>query len=135
MTPACNESFHQFKTFLASKKIVRTHDHSLLFHLQIDASGVGIGAVLLQPDQDSGVLHPVAYHSAKLKKDQMQYSTIEKEALALVLALKRFEYYLHQSRRPTMIFTDHNPLAFLHSMKNINQRILRWALLTQPFNL
>ena len=115
--------------------MVWTPDHSHPFQLQIDASGVGIGAVLLQKDPLSGILHPVAYHSAKLKKHQMNYSTIEKEALALVLALQRFECYLHPSPETIEVYTDHNPLAFLQAMKNKNQRILRWALLTQPFNL
>ena len=134
-TPICDQAFHHLKTFLSSEPVVWTPDHSRPFHLQVDASGVGVGAVLLQADPTSNIFHPIAYHSAKLKKHQLNYSTIDKEALALVLALQRFECYLHPGTQITKIFTDHNPLAFLHAMKNKNQRILRWALLTQPFNL
>ena len=134
-TPACDQAFRILKVFLSSEPVVWTPDHSRPFHLQVDASGVGVGAVLLQSDPERDILHPVAYYSAKLKKHQLSYSTIEKEALALVKALQRFECYLHHGPPPTKIFTDHNPLAFLTTMKNKNQRILRWALLTQPFDL
>lgn len=126
----CDQSFHRLKAFLASKP-----DYTSPFHLQIDASGVGVGAVLLQPDPTTDVLHPVAYYSAKLKKHQTNYSTIEKEALALVLAIKKFECYLQSCPQTTLVFTDHNPLTFIQTNKTSNQRILRWALLTQPYNL
>ncbi|KAK4328633.1 hypothetical protein Pmani_000942 [Petrolisthes manimaculis] len=105
------------------------------FHLQIDASGIGVGGVLLQADQQTNVLHPVAYHSCKLKKYQQSYSTIEKEALALVHAIQKFECYLQPSPHCVQVFTDLNPLAFINSTKFSNQRILRWALLLQSYNL
>ncbi|ORD93046.1 POL4 [Enterospora canceri] len=69
-TPACDQAVRHLKAFLLSSPVVWTPDHSHPFQLQIDASGVGIGAVLLQKDPLSGILHPVAYHSAKLKKHQ-----------------------------------------------------------------
>ena len=87
-TPACEQAFQHLKSFLASSQVVWTPDHSRPFHLETDASGVGTGAVLLQADSLGGIRHPVAYHSAKLKKHQLNYSTIEKDALALILALQ-----------------------------------------------
>ena len=134
-TPACEQSFSRLKTLLASHPVVHAPDFSQPFHLQVDASGVGVGAVLLQPDPSTGVLHPVAYHSAKLKQHQRAYSTIEKEALALVSAIQKFDCYLHLAPHTTMVFSDHNPLTFIHSMKDKNQRILRWALYLQPYHL
>ena len=74
---------------------------------------MGIGAVLLQKDPLSGILHSFAYHSAELKRHQLGYSTIEKEALALVLALQQFECYLYPSPQTIDIYMDRNPLAFL----------------------
>ncbi|KAK3889986.1 hypothetical protein Pcinc_006035 [Petrolisthes cinctipes] len=131
----CNQSFARLKTLLASHPVVHAPDFSQPFHLQIDASGVGVGAVLLQPDPVSGILHPVAYHSAKLKKHQIGYSTIEKETLALISALQKLQCYLRHAQHTTLVFSDHNPLALLNSMKNNNHRILRWALWTQPYNI
>ena len=103
------------------------------FKLTVDAN-VGIGAVLLQED-NNGIDHPVCYFSKKFNKHQKNYSTIEKECLALILEVLQFEIYLTSSISPTVVFSDHNPLSFLHKLKNKNQRLLRWSLLLQEFNL
>ena len=60
--------------------------------------------------------------------------TIEKESLALILAIQQFEVYLTSSTSPIVVFSDHNPLSFLHKFTNKNQRLLRWSLLFQEFN-
>ena len=104
------------------------------FHLMVDASDLGAGAVLMQCD-DKGIKHPVCYFSCKFDQHQKNYSAIEKEALALLLALQHFDVYLNTTVFPIVVFTDHNPLAFVNKMKNNNQRLLRWSLLFQEYNL
>ena len=95
----------------------------------------GIGAVLLQKN-NNGIYNPVCYYfSKKFYKHQKNYSTIEKECLALILAIQQFEVYLTSSTSPVVVFSDHNPLRFPHKLKNKNQRLLRWNLLLQEFNL
>ncbi|KAL2083779.1 hypothetical protein ACEWY4_021552 [Coilia grayii] len=81
-----------------------------------------------------GLITPFIYFSEKFLKHQLNYSTIEKEALAL-LALHHFKVYVGSSSVPVTVFTDHNPLIFLSRMKNTNQRIMRWSLYLQGFNL
>ena len=105
-----------------------------LFKLAVDASDTGAGSVLMQED-GNGVDHPVSYFSKKFNKYQKNYSTIEKECLSLILALQHFEVYLTSSSSPTVVFSDHSPLTFFHKMKNKNQRLLRWSLLFQEYNL
>ena len=68
-------------------------------------------------------------------KHQKNYSTVEKECLSLILALQHFEVYLTSSSSPIVVFSDHSPLTFIHKMKNKNQRLLRWSLLLQEYNL
>lgn len=65
--------------------------------------------------------HPVSYYSKKFSKCQLHYSTIDKEALALMLALQRYEVYVGGSSTPVIVYTDHNPLIFLSRMYNTNQ--------------
>jgi hypothetical protein len=77
----------------------------------------------------------VCYFSTKFKKHQLNYSTIEKETLAMLLALQHFEVYVGSSFLPVTVYTDHNPLVFLARMYNSNQRLMRWALLAQGYNL
>ena len=83
------------------------------FKLAVDASDVGTDRVLLQED-DNGVGNPVSYCSKKFSKHQGNYSTIEKACLSLILALQHFEVYLVSSVAPIVIFSDHNPLTFIH---------------------
>lgn len=64
--------------------------------MEVHASAHGAGAVLLQED-DCGIDHPVCYFSKKFNKHQLNYSTIEKEALALLLAMQHFEVYVGSS--------------------------------------
>lgn len=133
-TKHCQESFDKLKATLTNAPILKSPDHNKPFTLQIDACDKGIGAVLLQ-GSDSGILHPVCYASQKLKTFQQNYSTIEKECLALVFALHKFDVYLNNANHTVKVFTDHNPLKFLNRMKNHNQRLMRWALMLQPYNL
>ena len=102
------------------------------FKLAVDASYTGAVSVLMQED-GNGVDHPVNYFSKKLYNYQKNYSTIEKECLSLILDLQHFELYLTSSSSPTVVFSDHNPLIFIHKMKNKNQRLL--SLLLQEYNL
>lgn len=103
------------------------------FSLQVDASQVGAGAVLQQPDS-AGVVHPVSFFSRKFTTYQLNYSVVEKEALALVWALIHFAVYLNLSR-PIVVYTDHNPLTFLNSLQCPNQRLIRWSLFLQSYSL
>ena len=89
---------------------------------------------MLLQDDPNGVEHPVCFFSKKFDKHQKNYSVVEKEALALVFALKHFETYLSGSGT-IQVFTDHNPLVFLQRMGATNQRILRWSLFLQTFPL
>ena len=86
-------------------------------------------------EDGNGVDHPVSYFSKKNNKHEKNYSTIEKECLSLILASQYFEVYLISSASPTVVFSDHNPLIFIHQIKNKNQRLLRWSLLLQEYNL
>ena len=133
-TPTCQSSFDALKQFLVNQPVLQAPDYSRPFVLQVDACGEGIGAVLLQSNDSSQALHPVCYYSAKLLPYQRAYSTVEKEALALVSSFKHFECYLSVPGYQTLVFSDHNPLTFIEKARLTNQRILRWALTLQAFN-
>lgn len=133
-TEECQTACDNIKTLLSKEPVLRSPDFGQPFTLQTDASDVGVGAVLLQPDPD-GILHPLCYHSAKLKKHQKSYSTIEKECLSLLSALEKFSFFLYDTPYPINVYSDHNPLVFLNRMKNTNQRLMRWSLALQPYTL
>ncbi|KAJ8042675.1 hypothetical protein HOLleu_09493 [Holothuria leucospilota] len=124
----------ELKKALMSSPVLIAPDFEKQFKLAVDASDTGIGAVLLQADEH-GVDHPVCYYSKKFDKHQKNYSTIEKETLALILSLQHFDVYLGTTSFPITVYTDHNPLTFLSKMKNKNQRLMRWSLFLQSYNV
>ena len=79
------------------------------------------------------VEHPVCYYSKRLNVHQQRYSTVEEEALALLLATRNFTVYF--GAHPVTVYTDHSPLQFLKTMGNFNQKLLSWSLELQQYNL
>ena len=125
------KAFSILKRLLVAEPILRLPDMTKPFLLRTDASDAGIGAVLLQ--QHEGKLFPVAYASKKLLPRERNYSIMEKECLAVVWAVKRFNVYLYGA--PFVLQTDHQPLAYLNRAKFTNGRITRWALFLQPYSI
>ena len=101
------------------------------FVLQTDASNRGIGAVLSQLD-DAGQERPVAFISRKLLPREEKYATVEKECLAIKLAIQHFRVYL--LGRHFFVQTDHCCLEWLHRLKENNARLTRWSLALQPYD-
>ena len=130
----CQQAFDRTKAILQTVPVLTSPNFDKPFKLHIDASDVGAGSVLLQ-DDDLGIDHPVCYYSKKFVEYQKHYSTIEKEALSLLLALQHFEVYLSSTPFPIVVYTDHNPLTFLHKMKNKNHRLMRWSLAVADYNI
>ncbi len=88
---------------------------------------------LLQGD-DQGLVRPVSFFSRKFNSYQSNYSVIEKEALSLIWALQHFDVYV-AAGGPIVVYTDHNALTFLRSLRCPNQRLTRWSLFLQAYNL
>ena len=133
-TDDCQMAFDKVKLLLQKSPVLKSPDYEKPFKLIIDSSDVGTGSVLVQEASD-GLDHPVSYFSKKFLKYQRNYSVVEKETLGLVLALEHFDVYLGSTPFKIKVYTDHNPLTFLKTMKNKNQRLVRWSLALQEYNL
>ncbi|CAL8993258.1 unnamed protein product [Prunus brigantina] len=106
-------------------------DWSLPFELMCDASDYAIGAVLGQ--RVNKLAHVIYYASRTLNDAQLNYSTTEKELLAVVFALEKFRSYLVGSK--VIVYSDHAALRFLLTKKDAKPRLIRWILLLQEFDL
>ena len=124
-----DKAFNTLKLKLSSQPILHLPDVNRTFTLRTDASDTGIGAILLQ--EHEGQKFPTAYASKKLLDRERAYSTIEKECLAVVWAVLKFETYLYG--REFVLEVDHYPLLAIRRSKVANARILRWALALQPY--
>jgi hypothetical protein len=124
-TEACQEAFTKLIGKLTSAPIMQAPDWSLPFELMCDASDYVIGAVLAQRKDKKP--HVIYYASRTLNRAQMNYTTTEKELLAIVFALDKFRPYLIGS--PVVCFTDHAALKYLFTKKDAKARLTRWILL------
>nr|XP_042705994.1 uncharacterized protein LOC122173677 [Chrysemys picta bellii] len=126
----CERAFATLKEQLTREPVLRHPNFMKEFILQMDASEVGLGAVLSQ--EIDGEEHPVLYLSSKLIPWEKHFSTIEKEALAVRWAIDALRNYLLGNS--FKLITDHAPLRWIHSMKDTNSRIMRWYLSLQPYD-
>lgn len=107
----CQASFDKVRNFLVSAPILAIFDRTRPVIIYTDASGIGIGAVLKQR-QDDGSEKPVAYFSRKLSEAQKKKKAIYIESLAIREAVRYWRFWL-LGRRFTVI-TDHKPLQYLN---------------------
>ena len=104
----CNQAFELAKEKLVSADVLVHYDSTLPVKLAGDASAYGVGAVIshVMPD---GTERPIAFASKTLSTSERNYSQVEKEGLALVFGVKKFQSYLY-GHRFTLV-TDHKPLT------------------------
>ncbi len=83
--------------------------------------------------EQDGVHLPVAYASRKLLPRERNYSVVEKECLAVGWGVEKF--YRYMFGREFVLETDHQPLVYLNKAKVANSRLMRWALILQPYRM
>ena len=117
-------AFTKLRDALCSKPILQFPDFTRPFVITTDASGYAIGGVLSQGEIGKDL--PIAYTSRLLNNAEKNYSTIEKELLAIVYCVNHFRPYIY-GRKFTLV-TDHRPLVWIHSVTDPTSRLIRWRL-------
>ncbi|CAB0040796.1 unnamed protein product [Trichogramma brassicae] len=112
------------------RPVLARPDFSKPFKVQCDASGVAVGAVLTQEQQDGE--HPIVYASRSLTGAERNYSTTEKECLAVLWSIRKFRPYIEGYR--FVVITDHSALKWLRNLKDPTGRLARWALEMQQWD-
>ncbi|KAK8984543.1 hypothetical protein V6N11_047764 [Hibiscus sabdariffa] len=127
----CKDAWDTLKEKLISAPVVQPPNWEHPFELMCDALDTSVGAVLGQKIGKEP--HVIAYASRTLDSAQRNYSTTEKELLAIVFALEKFRSYLLGAN--VIVFSDHAALRYLMNKKEVKPRLIRWILLLQEFNL
>ena len=122
-------AFNKLKNLISSDRVLTFYDPDLPLRLDTDASAVGIGAVLSHVI--NGVDRPIEFVSRTLKPAERNYSQIEREALAIVWAIRRFHRFLFA--RVFILCTDHKPLEMIFDpykslSEVVSNRIQRWGM-------
>jgi len=118
------KAFNTLRDELCKEPILQYPDFNKPFILTVDACGYAIGGVLSQGQIGKDL--PLTYTSRILNNAERNYSTIEKECLAIVYCVTYFRHYLYG--RHFTILTDHKPLIWLHSIKDPSSRLWKWRL-------
>ncbi|CAI7741297.1 unnamed protein product [Closterium sp. NIES-54] len=116
------QAMEQLKTALTSAPVVILPYPEKDYEIEADASDQAVGAVLMQ-DQGKG-LQPIAYLSKKLHGAELNYPIHDKEALAIITAVKTWGRYLEG--RKTTVYTDHCSLKYLKTQPTLSRRQVRW---------
>ena len=122
---ACERTFEKCKEILTSEPVLAVHHPGRKCILYVDASGVGIGCVFKQVQED-GSEKPISYFSRKLLPYQRNYCATEKECLAIVEAINHYHLYLFD--KEFTVVSDHDSLRYLLNIKNKNARLLKWSI-------
>ncbi|KAJ8749935.1 hypothetical protein K2173_013850 [Erythroxylum novogranatense] len=127
----CKIAFDNLKEKLTSTSIIQPLNWHHPFEIMCDASNRAVGVVLGQRIEK----HPyvIYYASRTLDSAQCNYTTTEKELLAIVFALEKIRSYLLGTK--VIVYSDHAALKFLLKKKEAKPRLIRWILLLQEFDL
>jgi hypothetical protein len=130
-TPECDKSFETLKEKIITTLILIFPNQENEFHIHVDALGIFLGAILTQPG-DGAMDHPIYFVSRKLSQEKHNYTTTEREGLAMIYDLQKFRHYLLGSH--FKFFTDHSALKYLVNKPMLEGTICRWLLLFQEFS-
>ncbi|XP_019259383.1 PREDICTED: uncharacterized protein LOC109237523 [Nicotiana attenuata] len=128
---SCLDAFEELKKKLVTAPIIVAPDWSLPFELMCDASDLAIGAVLGR--RKYKMFYSIYYASKTLDDAQQNYTTTEKELLAVVWAFEKFRAYLVGTK--VIVHTDHAAIRYLFTKRESKARLMRWVLLLQEFDV
>ncbi|KAJ9552285.1 hypothetical protein OSB04_016330 [Centaurea solstitialis] len=127
----CISAFETLKRHLTNAPIMVPPDWDQPFEIMCDASDYAVGAVLGQ--RKNNHFQPICYAGRTLNDAQENYTTTEKELLAVVFAIEKFRSYLVLSK--IIVYTDHSALKYLFAKPDAKPRLIRWILLLQEFDI
>ncbi len=131
-TEECEIAFNDIREAMTHAPVLRMPDLSQPFVLQTDASDIGLGGVLSQRHAETKEEWVIAYASRVLRKAEKNYTTTEKECLAIVWAVREFRAYLWGV--PLFhVETDHSALSWLDRMREPTGRLARWIMALQEY--
>nr|GEX70988.1 reverse transcriptase domain-containing protein [Tanacetum cinerariifolium] len=123
-------SFLRHAEKLTEAPILITPDWDQPFELMWDASDFVVGAVLGQRIEKH--FRPIHYTSKMMTEAESNYTTTEKEMLAVVYVFEKFRSYLIMNK--CIVYTDHSALKYIFAKKDAKARLLRWILFLQEFD-
>ena len=132
--PQQEEAFAYLKQMCASATTLRPYNPKLPAFVYTDASAYGMGAVLLQRDDETAKLRPVQFLGRKFKPAERNYTINDKELLAIVDMFRRWRNWLSGTVEPVTVCTDHRNLTYFMGRHRLTPRHARWAVDLAEYN-
>jgi transposase InsO family protein len=126
-------AFNKLKLLFTKSPILHHAKSELQFIMECDASDSALGAILSQKNVD-GSINPIAYHSRKFTKEEVNYEIHDKELLAIVDGFKEWRHYLAGAKEKVIVLCDHRNLLYFMTTKMLNRRQARWAMNLADFD-
>jgi hypothetical protein len=123
----CEETFHTLRKLLTTAPVLAQPDTTKPFDVYCDASGTGLGCMLMQNNQ------AIAYASRALRNHKQNYPTHDLELTAVIHALKIWRHHLMGAN--CNIYTDHKSLKYIFTQADLNMRQRRWLELIKDYDL
>ena len=123
----CEKAFHTLREQLTTAPVLAQPDNTKSFDVYCDASGTGLGCVLMQDNR------VIAYASRALRPHEQNYPTHDLELAAVIHALKIWRHYLMGTH--CNIYTDHKSLKYIFTQADLNMRQRRWLELIKDYDL
>ncbi|KAI4887112.1 hypothetical protein NFI96_003142 [Prochilodus magdalenae] len=133
-TVEAQQAFEELTRCLTTAPVLQLPDPRAPFIIEVDASDVGVGAVLSQRSGIPNKLHPCAFYLHRLMPAERNYDVGDRELLAIKLALEEWWHWLEGAEHPFVVWTDHKNLAYIKQAKHLNPRQARWSLFFGQFD-
>jgi len=127
----CQQSLDVLREKMVTTSILVFLDWKKEFHVHVDTSSIMLGEILTHAHEGE-LYHPIAFASRKLSKVENNYSTTEREGLAMVYALQKFKHYL--LGRHFKMYINHSTLKYLVNKPILGGKICKWLLLFQEYD-
>lgn len=128
-TEECDRSFKKVKEAISKTPVLKYYDENKELELQVDSSKDGLGAVLMQDGQ------PIEFASRTLTETEQRWAQIEKEMLAIVFGLERFDQYTYGRR--IFVTSDHKPLETIirKPLSEVPRRLQRLLMRSNRYDI
>jgi hypothetical protein len=123
----CVKAFHTLRKLLTTAPVLAQPDSTKPFDVYCDASGTGLGCVLMQNNW------VIAYASRALGNHEQNYPTHDLELAAVIHALKIWRHHLMGAK--CNIYTDHKSLKYIFTQADLNMRQRHWLELIKDYDL
>jgi hypothetical protein len=128
----CQKAFEKLKMAITTAPILAMPTTEDPFRVETDGSGIGLGAVLIQKQNDRW--HPIAFISQSLSEAERNYHAADLEMAAVIFALQEWCHYLLDASQPFEILTDHQNLMQFKKPQDLSRRQARWQQMLQEYH-